>query len=1235
MNNSSPNKLKILQWNAKSAVSNKHSLQKYLDEYSIDVALISETWFKPGRQILFRGYNLVRKDRDDGYAGVAILIKNCYTFSELSIVQGYCNQILMCGIDLLYGNGKLSFYSIYCPPDVRTNMSDWENIFSNIDNTGFIGGDFNAHHSLWGSYKNNPKGSQIVDALNDSNLVLLNTGKPTRFTRNNINSAVDLSLASADIAISCVWDTLDDVMGSDHYPIITEIENKKPYTSEDIHPKTKWILKKANWPVYKDTAFRFFDTATAHNQPVETKYDILVEGINVAASKAIPVNKIIKIGARKILPPWWDEECESAVNNRKDKLRTYKAQSTMANYIKCKEEIARTKKILKEKARKSWQKWCAGLNRNTPVKDMWKQAKKMQGRTCSGSKCSNYEWQCDFFDSIAPPMAHRDFENMFRSNDLNTNNHRIFSEHIDLKELNYAVDGRKNTSPGYDDIRYPMIENLPNNAKELIIDIFNDLWILGKNLEEWKKVIVVPCLKQGKDPNDSNSYIPISLLSCLLKIFERIIKNRLEWWLNHINILPATQYGFKKNYGTCDALLHLVTDIQLCFSDNDYLGALFLDIKGAYDNIDWAILHEKMTDLQIPKEVATTICKLYINRSVTIRQHNGVTNGYRLVSSGLPQGSVLSPLLFNIYTTPIHTTNSNFKIIQYADDFMFYIYAKSYEHCVRSLDLATVPILQCISKLNFNVSPQKSKVVFFSRHRTPRTPEISLSHMLFPVVDEIKYLGMILDKKLTFSQHIENIITKCNKGLNFLKSTMRTWWGADPLIALTFYKSYIRSVVDYGSIIYGNASKRLLKKLDVLQNNAIRISIGAMKSTPIEPLRAEALEPPLDLRREMLADKMVIKSIMKKSPVLNRIALLNERDLTAPYWIKKASPLCCESYRNTSDFKPLHLQVDFSVFLLNTKVIVPQFSEIPNFNNALVKQILTNYADFVTIYTDASKSEAGTGAAFLIPDVIQKQMKLNDHTSIFTAEALAILKSIEFVNNAGIKKCIILSDSLSVLTCLLAGVDMNSHYYHPYIIKIKQLIIKFLEEDKQIIFMWVKAHSGIIFNEKIDQLAKGSIMQGEETSTQLTLHERLNLSRKLFIRKWHNRYEEYCRNKPTRYTSLEPKIRNSYWFENFNYSRKRITTIIRMKFGHACYPAHLHKIKVFNSNQCDICDEIADLDHIFFNCSKYQSQAAKLRERLQQHNVSQPYNILHLLSSNNKKIFDDLLLFVEESKISL
>ncbi|CAH1962120.1 unnamed protein product [Acanthoscelides obtectus] len=145
-----------------------------------------------------------------------------------------------------------------------------------------------------------------------------------------------------------------------------------------------------------------------------------------------------------------------------------------------------------------------------------------------------------------------------------------------------------------------------------------------------------------------------------------------------------------------------------------------------------------------------------------------------------------------------------------------------------------------------------------------------------------------------------------------------------------------------------------------------------------------------------------------------------------------------------------------------------------------------SYVDYTSIFTDASKTAEGTGAAWVIPHRAEKKFKFSGQTSIFTAEAFAILKSMEFVRDSGICKCIIFSDSLSVLSCLKSPTDVNSNYYHSYIIRIKQDISKFQQynSNKKIVLVWVKAHTGITFNERADQLAKESVSQGEEIISQ-------------------------------------------------------------------------------------------------------------------------------------------------------
>uniref|UniRef100_A0A6P7FX52 Uncharacterized protein LOC114333648 isoform X1 n=1 Tax=Diabrotica virgifera virgifera TaxID=50390 RepID=A0A6P7FX52_DIAVI len=158
---------------------------------------------------------------------------------------------------------------------------------------------------------------------------------------------------------------------------------------------------------------------------------------------------------------------------------------------------------------------------------------------------------------------------------------------------------------------------------------------------------------------------------------------------------------------------------------------------------------------------------------------------------------------------------------------------------------------------------------------------------------------------------------------------------------------------------------------------------------------------------------------------------------------------------------------------------------------------------------------------------------------------------------------------------------------------------------------------------------------GEQINCQLTTDEQINISKHKMMRKWSYLWQEYTFTNPTRYTRIETKLRKKPWYNKFDYNRKSITTISRMKFGHACYPAHLHKIKILESDLCEFCNKIGDLDHIFYDCQKYRAQSNELFRKLLKLNIESPYNIMHLLALNRKEIYDCLLYFVRITKIQI
>lgn len=243
----------VLQWNSRSAVANKNSLVHYLVSNNIDIAILAETWFKPNCIYKFKGYHVVRKDRVDGKAGVAILVNKKLAFSELNVITDNEN-LFVCGVTVTCGDQKINFLSVYRAPS-RVNFkpisaSTWTDIFKQINEPCVIGGDFNAHHALWGSSKNDHFGLQLLEAIEVSGYIILNSGSATRMGIPGQNkSVVDITFCSPDLVSKLHWSVSPDTLGSDHLPILVTCDIVLN-CEQDIPVKYKWNFKKANWDNY-------------------------------------------------------------------------------------------------------------------------------------------------------------------------------------------------------------------------------------------------------------------------------------------------------------------------------------------------------------------------------------------------------------------------------------------------------------------------------------------------------------------------------------------------------------------------------------------------------------------------------------------------------------------------------------------------------------------------------------------------------------------------------------------------------------------------------------------------------------------------------------------------------------------------------------------------------------------------------------------------------------------------
>lgn len=201
---------------------------------------------------------------------------------------------------------------------------------------------------------------------------------------------------------------------------------------------------------------------------------------------------------------------------------------------------------------------------------------------------------------------------------------------------------------------------------------FNYLWFHNFIPSDWKKDCLVPILKQGKTEHEPDSYRPIALTSCIGKIFEQLLKQRLEFFVEKYCILPNSQFGFRKGRSAQESISHLQLDIYNAVSCKRKLACIFFDIVGAFNNVNLATLSNELASIGLPGKIINWIYTFLNGRQVYVKYNNSLI-GPRLSHKGTCQGSILSPLIFLLYINRITAElGPNVNTLQYTDDLAIY-----------------------------------------------------------------------------------------------------------------------------------------------------------------------------------------------------------------------------------------------------------------------------------------------------------------------------------------------------------------------------------------------------------------------------------------------------------------------------------------------------------------------------------------------------------------------------------
>ncbi|MCG7877158.1 MAG: reverse transcriptase domain-containing protein [Candidatus Thiodiazotropha endolucinida] len=1184
-------KKSILQWNCRGLKANFNELLILTTLFSPNVICLQETFLKTTDNISFKDYSMynhIITDNQKASGGTSILVKSNVPHRKIDINTNL--QAVAVNVTL---SKTITICSIYLPPHYNFSKQELENLINQLPRPYILLGDFNSHSKLWGCTDTNNKGEIIENFIAENDLCLFNDKQPTYLhspTRKYF--ALDLSICSPNIYLDYDWSVVDDLHGSDHFPIvIEEIES----THEDRHPR--WNLSKANWENFNQLCNEklkpeVFKTAN----DIQSFTDELIH----IAEKCIPKSSTRSKRNR----PWFNDAVKNSINKRKSALRKFNRQPTKENLIHAKHMRAKARKTIKSAKKTSWQQYVSKLNSRTPAKKIWDMIRKISGKNKSnkhvhinsnGNICSTAK---DISNALGESFqknssssnyseTFQDIKQEQEKNNLNFSslNREKYNLPFTTKELLNALHKSHDTAVGPDDIHYQILKHLPNKALETLLNILNDIWITGKFPDDWRKATIIPIPKPNKDHTNATNYRPIALTSCLCKTMERMINDRLVWFLESNQLITKFQAGFRKNNSTNDHLIRLESFIRDAFIKKEHVVAVFFDLEKAYDTTWKYGIMKDLHTLGLKGRLPLFIQNFLSSRSFNVRIGSTLSDMFEQ-EQGVPQGSILSPTLFSIKINNIVKCVKDPDCSLFVDDFGIFYRSKNMETIEFKLQRSLNNIEDWATENGFKFSKTKTQCVHFCQIRKLHLdPNLTIYGSQIPVVTEAKFLGLLFDNKLSFIPHIKALKAKCLKALDILKVLSSSDWGGDCTVLLNLYRSLIRSKLDYGSIVYGSARKSYLKSLDTIHHQGLRLALGAFRTSPVASLYAESNEPSLYIRREKLSLQYVTKLAANPRnsaydsvfyPKFERF-YSNQPSAIKPLGLR-IKPLLEEANINEKNIQPFALPSKEPWTLNPPKIILDlhknKKSEVEShiFKNEFL-EIKSNFKHHISIYTDGSKQDEKVACSVISPNFTDS-IRLPDNSSIFTAEAKAIDIALYHIRDQSEKQFIIYSDSLSVLKSL-----RDPQHRNPLI---QQILRKYhyLSVSKEIIFCWLPSHMNIRGNELADLEAK-SALSLIITNLKIPFSDFKSNINKYISNKCQSTWEKETTNK---LNEIKQNFNSKCIFSN--YSRKDQTRITRCRIGHTRL-THSFILKNEQAPFCVSCNEPFTVKHFLIYCTEF------------------------------------------------
>ena len=338
-------------------------------------------------------------------------------------------------------------------------------------------------------------------------------------------------------------------------------------------------------------------------------------------------------------------------------------------------------------------------------------------------------------------------------------------------------------------------------------------------------------LKPDKLPSLTTSYRPISLISSIMKLFKRVIEQRLRSPLEHIGFINKHQSGFRRAKSTDDHLFRLSQSTMKSFNRGEQVVAAFLDIEKAFDSVWHNELRFKIFQLDLSTKMKHCLSDVLVGRLIQVNGNNFLSNQINPQSRGAtgfcPESITFSDL-HNDFPTPQIKQNS---LSQFADDTAQWTFSLNIHIEAKLLQQDLLKLVMWCAKWRIKLNPEKTNVIIFFRSILARKTELNLKlyGKTLKIYPQVKFLGITFDSKLNFKKHFKDSLDHCNTRCHRLRLLANKKWGPSPATLIQIYKQCVCPIFEYGSLSTVTTSDYIIIKIQHLQNKFIQLALRLPK----------------------------------------------------------------------------------------------------------------------------------------------------------------------------------------------------------------------------------------------------------------------------------------------------------------------------------------------------------------------------------------------------------------------